>query len=66
MSEEYQLGPWSLEELFPSIEADEVSAAMEELDASVKSFEAYREKLVDDIEEKVFIGILDHYDEIAR
>jgi oligoendopeptidase F len=66
MSKEYQLGPWSLEELFPSVDSDEVSVAMEELDASVKSFETYREKLVDDIDQGEFIGILDHYDQIAR
>jgi oligoendopeptidase F len=66
MSKDYELGPWSLEELFSSIEADEITTAMEELDASVKSFEAYREKLANDIEQQEFIGILDHYDEIAR
>lgn len=66
MSKEYELGPWSLKELFSSIDGEDVSVAMEELDASVKSFEAHREKLDEGIDSKEFVGILDHYDEIAR
>lgn len=66
MTKKYELCPWSLKELFSSIDGDDVTIAMEALDKSVQSFEKYREKLVDDIDAEVFLGIIDHYDTIAR
>jgi oligoendopeptidase F len=66
MAKEYQLGAWSLKELFSSIDGDDVSTAMEELDKSVQDFENYRETLAIDIDAKEFLKIIDHYDAIAR
>ena len=62
MAKEYQLGVWSLKELFSSIDGDDVSIAMEELDNSVQDFENYRETLTIDIDAKEFLKIIDHND----
>ena len=67
MAEEgYTLGRWSLDELFTGIDAPELEGALSELDDAVGAFEAYREMLADDLSEKKFTEILDHYDSIVR
>ena len=41
MAEEgYTLGRWSLDELFPSVDAPELEVALNELDDAAKAFEA--------------------------
>jgi oligoendopeptidase F len=66
MTKEYELGPWSLKELFSSIDGDDVSKAMEQLDNQVQEFEKHRERLVDDIDVEDFLEIIEHYDAIIR
>jgi oligoendopeptidase F len=66
MTKEYELGPWSLKELFSSIDGDDVSKAMEQLDNQVQEFEKHRERLVDDIDGEDFLEIIEHYDAIIR
>ena len=41
----YTLSPWSLDDLFPSLDSPEMQAAFEELEAQVLEFEALRPSL---------------------
>jgi oligoendopeptidase F len=66
MPKKYELSPWSLEELFTSIDGEDVDKAMEQLDKEVLAFESYREKLGEDIDPDEFLKIIDHYDGIVR
>ena len=62
----YKQKGWSLEELFPGIDAPEIESALNKLDSSVASFEDYREKLSADIPVKEFIDILQEHEGITR
>ncbi len=58
----FQVGPWSLHDLFPSDEAWE--AALAELDAKVAAFEAHRDALREDIAADVFVAWLQELEDI--
>ncbi|NPA31661.1 MAG: M3 family oligoendopeptidase [Chloroflexi bacterium] len=58
----YQVGPWSLQDLFPSDQAWE--EALKELDAKVAAFEAHREELRADIPPETFVAWLQELEEL--
>ena len=57
-----QVGPWSLQDLFPSDEAWE--AALKELEAKVAAFEAHRAELRADIPAETFVAWLRELEEL--
>lgn len=59
-------GPWSLADLFPSPEGDEINAAFAELDQLVKKLEGYQSELSPAMDSETFHEILDLEDRISR
>lgn len=57
---------WSLAELFPGLGAAEIEVALDELDASVTTFEALRGELDPAMDEERFQSILQMYEIIVR
>ncbi len=55
---EYTLSPWSLADLFPSADGPEIEAAFTDLEARANDFEAFREKLTDDIDFEEFMDAI--------
>jgi oligoendopeptidase F len=66
MSTNYQQEAWSLDDLFPGLDSPELKQAIEGLQAHVESFEGYRTKLRDDIDQNSFLEILKAYEEGHR
>jgi oligoendopeptidase F len=66
MSSNYQQEAWRLKDLFPGIDSPELKKAFEDLEANVEAFEAYREKLSDDISKDTFLEILEAYEDLLR
>jgi oligoendopeptidase F len=62
----YQLSPWSLQDLFPGLDAPELEAAFKELETQVSSFETLRPQLKADLPASSFLEIVKDNDEIAR
>jgi oligoendopeptidase F len=62
----YTLSPWSLNDLFPSVDSPELEAAFEKIEEQVTSFEGVRHKLKADISEQDFLEILRASEETAR
>lgn len=62
----YTLSPWSLNDLFPSVDSPELEAAFEKIEEQVTSFEGVRHKLKADISEQDFLEILRTSEETAR
>ncbi len=62
----YQQQGWSLDDLFPALDSPEVEASLHELKNSVSQFEALRERLQPDLDEKAFVAILDQYEQFDR
>ena len=56
---------WSLEDLFPGLDAPEFEQARQDLEEQVKRFEATRGELAEDLSEQRFLEILKAYEEIA-
>jgi oligoendopeptidase F len=63
---EYQLGPWRLDDLFPGIDSPAVEEAVARLDRDVEAFAASRDQLAADMAEASFRALLDDYDAIYR
>lgn len=63
---EYQLGPWRLDDLFPEIDSPAVEEAVARLDRDVEAFAASRDQLAADMAEASFRALLDDYDAIYR
>ena len=57
---------WSLDELFPSVESDEVNQAIEELQVHFEEFEGYRSVLNDELEVQKLLEIFNQYDHGIR
>jgi oligoendopeptidase F len=67
MSEKtYTQSPWELEDLFGSHEDPKIKATFDEINQSVESFQAYREQLTPDIDEALFLEILENYERFYR
>ncbi|MGC8856299.1 MAG: M3 family oligoendopeptidase [Anaerolineae bacterium] len=62
----YTLSPWSLNDLFPSLDSPELEAAFEKIEEQVTSFEGIRNKLKADISEQDFLEILRASEETTR
>ena len=57
---------WSLEDLFPALDAPEIEKARDTLNAMLDDFETYRDKLSTDLDEQVFLAILNDYEKAKR
>ncbi len=66
MAVEYSLGPWSLADLFPAIDAPEVDQAIQHTEQLVRALEAVRPTLSADMGEAEFVAILQAYDKLLR
>ncbi len=62
----YSQERWSLDELFPALNAPEVNATVSEVQATVQAFEQFRPKLTPDIDAEEFVEILDAQDSLVR
>ena len=62
----YELGRWSLGDLFPGHETKEMQAALKQLENKVGAFEKQRDKLTPDTSEKDFLEIIKQLEENTR
>ena len=62
----YELSRWSLGDLFPAYDSEEMKAAFAEVEAKVDAFEARRPDLSEDISRKDFINLVYQVEEINR
>lgn len=64
--EQHTLGPWSLDDLYPGHESEQMKDAFEELESRVAAFEKERDKLAPDISEKDFLNIIQKMESNTR
>ncbi|TFH49076.1 MAG: M3 family oligoendopeptidase [Lysobacterales bacterium] len=62
----YKQERWSLEDLFPAIDAPEVKAAQTKLETTIETFHTHREELISDLDGEEFFEILQAYEAIDR
>jgi oligoendopeptidase F len=62
----YELSRWSLADLFPAHDSDEMKAAFEEIKAKVADFESQRDMLNDDIAHDDFMALIRQVEEIRQ
>lgn len=62
----YKQKKWSLADLFPSIESEELENAFDDLDKIVADFEKNRSKLTTNISEGDFLTVIQQYEELTR
>lgn len=62
----YRMQAWTLEELFPGLDSEELKSALKDIERRVKAFEARRPSLVPAIGEAGFAEILGDYEQLAR
>jgi oligoendopeptidase F len=62
----YELGKWSLEDLFPAHDSDQMDAAFKSLDEMVTSVEGYREKLSPDMDVEEFMSVIEEQEKFSR
>lgn len=62
----YQISPWSLTELFPTLESPEYESAFKQVENCVVEFEKFRSDLVPEITPSHFLMILREAEEISR
>jgi len=62
----YELSRWSLGDLFPAYDSEEMKAAFAEVEAKVDAFEARRPDLSEDISREDFINLVYQVEEINR
>lgn len=62
----YEMGPWSLEELFPGLDSPEIEEAVAQLEAQATSFEEKRSLLGPDLSGERFRELLDDYESMVR
>ena len=62
----YQLSPWSLADLYPSHESQEMKQALEEIERQVTDFEKCRDQLSGEIKKEAFFKIVKQLEEISR
>ncbi|MQC25857.1 MAG: M3 family oligoendopeptidase [Chloroflexi bacterium] len=55
----HELGPWSLDDLFPGHKSKEAKTAFDNLEANVAAIEKARDQLTAKISEKVFLALID-------
>ncbi len=57
---------WSLQDLFPSLDAPEVTTAIEALEERVQMIEAFRPQLTPDIDADDFVGVLGQFEQMVQ
>jgi oligoendopeptidase F len=62
----YRMQAWTLEELFPGPDSDELKNALKDVEKRVKAFEARRPSLGPAIEDGAFLEVLGEYEQLAR
>lgn len=62
----FQQSPWSLQELFPSLDSPTLEEAFETLAAQVAAFEQLRPELKPEISNETFLHILRQSEQITR
>ena len=65
-TESYVQERWSLDDMFASIDSDELKEALAALEKQVEYFEGHRQELTDDISSDRFFEILEAYDGLVR
>ena len=62
----YQVSPWSLTELFPSLDSPTYESAFKQVENCVAEFEKFRTDLISEITPSHFLMILREAEEITR
>src|SRR5512139_3406186 len=62
----YKLSPWSLSDLFPSMDSPEMKAGFDELDNKVVEFEALRPSLSPEMPVDAFLKTIELLESISR
>jgi oligoendopeptidase F len=62
----YESGPWSLADLFPSVEAPEIETAVAKLKEAITHFESARPRLAADMDNEEFRDLLESYEQMTR
>jgi oligoendopeptidase F len=62
----YTQAPWDLGDLFTGIDDPKIAATFDEINKKLDDFEAYREKLTDDIKDNLFVEIIKGYEGVFR
>lgn len=65
-TESYVQERWSLDEMFPSIDSEDVKEALAALEERVEDFEGHRQELADDLSAERFYELLEAYDQLVR
>lgn len=63
---DYRQERWSLEDLFPALDAPQVGKALHDIDHLVSEIEAYRPRLSDALAADEFLALLGSYDRLMR
>ena len=63
---DYRQERWSLEDLFPALDAPQVGKALQDIDHLVSEIEAYRPRLSDALAADEFLALLGSYDRLMR
>jgi len=63
---DYRQERWSLEDLFPALDAPQVGKALQDIDHLVSEIEAYRPRLSDALTADEFLALLGSYDRLMR
>jgi oligoendopeptidase F len=63
---EYKQERWSLEDLFPAIESEQVEIAVEDLESAIADFEHFRPRLNAGLDGEEFCEVLEAYEDIDR
>lgn len=63
---DYRQERWSLEDLFPALDAPQVGKALQDIDHLVSEIEAYRPRLSDALAADEFLALLGAYDRLMR
>jgi oligoendopeptidase F len=66
MTQTYTLSPWSLADLFTSLESPDMKAAFDRLETDVTQFESRRQQLTADISTAAFMQIVQEYEKISN
>ena len=62
----YELGKWSLDDLFPAFDSPEMEKAFKTLEAEVAEFEEFREKLSPDMDVEEFMTAMEAQEKSSR
>jgi oligoendopeptidase F len=66
LSTPYEITRWSLGDLFPAYDSEEMKAGFTEIEAKVSEFEAKRPSLSQDISNEEFLALVRQVEEISR